>query len=911
MSNSEKKESSTCEVCLEDFTSSVRARISCPQCNLAVCRTCVRRYLLNTTQQAHCMGPNCKCTWDREFLITNTLQSFVNGDYKTHRSKLLLEQEKARLPETMPAVENYLKIDNMKKTIVADEAEYHKVRVLMHKIKNKIALDKRNIKRFQRGESGKKEEKRVFKQKCGVEGCRGFLSSAWKCGLCATWTCPKCFDVLGKEKECGHECDPNNVESAKLIKKETRNCPSCAIPIFKIAGCFAKGTSVLLWDSKTKMVEDIKIGDKLVGTDGAMRIVKDTINGEDNLYTVTQTKGSSYTVNSRHTLLLKPTHYKKILIHKTHIKVFWFSRTLMTFKSKKLYYTIDNYNEILAQANQIIENIDESAVRITVDNYLKLSDSIKKRLYGFKSQNICWKPQTVELDPYILGSWLGDGYSDGSGISGNDTEVIQKWMEWALENNGEIVHSNPYRFSVRRKGAGYKRGAVGSETDCPVCVKTKFSLCETSVGYESAVKPRNSTCPLKDELKKYDLLHNKHIPESYLMNERSVRLRLLAGIVDTDGCLTNDGKRITIIQVNKLLSEQICTLARSLGFVVNMRIIKKLNVKVPNYDELKDYKDQCSINISGEHLSEIPTVISRKKCNDSKPNKDYFKTSIQVSFKEFGTYYGFMVDKDNEFILADFTSVKNCDQMWCTQCHIAFSWKSGLRVNGVVHNPHFYQWQRAGGGAAPIQTPGAQACGGLPGLWQFRRQLSRAMTGDPYKGNKITESILQLHQGCGHFQQWELNRLRRACQGAADNTALRIQYLCKEITEKKLMQKVQRQDKMREKKLAQLQVYELLNTIFLENLNDIQQLLLTEVADEDEQATRKATLVKTCMKNLERCHKVRIYSNKQLAKISRVYNQTVGMIDDRFQSKNYKNHNEDSIQARFITLPEPLDPANL
>ena len=38
MSNSEKKQSSTCEVCLEDFTSSVRARISCPQCNLAVCR---------------------------------------------------------------------------------------------------------------------------------------------------------------------------------------------------------------------------------------------------------------------------------------------------------------------------------------------------------------------------------------------------------------------------------------------------------------------------------------------------------------------------------------------------------------------------------------------------------------------------------------------------------------------------------------------------------------------------------------------------------------------------------------------------------------------------------------------------------------------------------------------------------
>jgi len=836
---------------MEEFTTSLRAKISCPQCCLDVCRVCVRRYLLNTTQQAHCLFPNCKSTWDREFLITNTLRSFVNGDYKTHRAKMLLDQEKARLPATMPAVENYMKVGEIKKTVKSDEEKYDKMRTELHNMKIKIHQDKINIRLFQRGESGKKEEKREFKQKCGVEDCRGFLSSAWKCGLCATWTCPKCFEVLGKEKECGHECDPNNVESAKMIKKETRNCPSCAVPIFKIAGCFAKGISVLLWDSKTKMVEDIKIGDKLVGTDGAMRIVKDTINGEDNLYTVTQTKGNSYTVNSKHTLLLKPTHYKKILIHESHIKVSWFNRTLMAFKSKKLHYTTDNYNEILAQANQIIENIDESAVRITVDTYLKLSDSIKKRLYGFKSQNICWKPQTVELDPYILGSWLGDGYSDGSGISGNDAEV----------------------------------------------------------DYKSAVKQRNSTCPLKDALKKYNLLHNKHIPESYMMNERSIRLKLLAGIVDTDGCLTNDGKRITIIQVNKLLSEQICTLARSLGFVVNMRIIKKLNVKVPNCDKLKDYRDQCSINISGEHLSEIPTVISRKKCNDSKPNKDYFKTSIQVSFKEFGTYYGFMVDEDNEFILADFTSVKNCDQMWCSQCHVAFSWKTGLRVNGVVHNPHFYQWQREGGGAAPTQTPGAQVCGGLPNAWQFQRQLRRVLTGDPYKANTLSRSIMQLHAGCAHFQHYELDALRRACQVAADNTTLRIRYLCKEITEKDLMQKIQRQDKMREKKLAQLQVYELLNTVFIENLNDIKQVL---TAHGDYQHTHwvaeigaHPNLIETCKRNLERCHKVRIYSNKQLARISRVYSQTVGMINGQFRSQSYKNKSEDSIDECFITIPVP------
>ena len=60
--------------------------------------------------------------------------------------------------------------------------------------------------------------------------------------------------------------------------------------------------------------------------------------------------------------------------------------------------------------------------------------------------------------------------------------------------------------------------------------------------------------------------------------------------------------------------------------------------------------------------------------------------------------------------------------MWCTACHIAFSWKSGMRVNGVVHNPHFYAFQRNGGGEA-VQNPGAQICGGLPTYYQIRDRI--------------------------------------------------------------------------------------------------------------------------------------------------------------------------------------------
>lgn len=36
-----------------------------------------------------------------------------------------------------------------------------------------------------------------------------------------------------------------------------------------------------------------------------------------------------------------------------------------------------------------------------------------------------------------------------------------------------------------------------------------------------------------------------------------------------------------------------------------------------------------------------------------------------------------------------------CDQMWCIQCHTAFSWKTGVVENRRIHNPHYFEYLRA------------------------------------------------------------------------------------------------------------------------------------------------------------------------------------------------------------------------
>ena len=69
--------------------------------------------------------------------------------------------------------------------------------------------------------------------------------------------------------------------------------------------------------------------------------------------------------------------------------------------------------------------------------------------------------------------------------------------------------------------------------------------------------------------------------------------------------------------------------------------------------------------------------------------------------------------------------VSGCDQMWCTQCHTCFSWTTGKILNGVVHNPHFYAWQRDQNGGEAPRVPGDQPCGGFPPFYHVRALIDR------------------------------------------------------------------------------------------------------------------------------------------------------------------------------------------
>ena len=69
--------------------------------------------------------------------------------------------------------------------------------------------------------------------KCPTPECNGILNAEWHCILCKVNACSSCHEVVDEE----HKCNPDTIETIKMLKKDTKACPKCHTNIYKIDGC--------------------------------------------------------------------------------------------------------------------------------------------------------------------------------------------------------------------------------------------------------------------------------------------------------------------------------------------------------------------------------------------------------------------------------------------------------------------------------------------------------------------------------------------------------------------------------------------------------------------------------------------------------------------------------------------------
>ena len=262
MSKSEKKEPPKCPVCMDHFTAVIRQPVTCPYCPHATCRQCTSQYLLTTLNDPHCMG--CKREWNREFIDTRLTQTFRKGPLRQHRRKVLIDRERGRLPAMQIFVEARIEYDKANRAYIDArqrrislkrernriQAQYATQDTLEQlterlrpvnrersELKNVMQAAEIKMREAQRILTGKEREVRQFIMKCPFEGCRGFLSSAWKCGTCQKFFCAECHAEKAGHQDETHVCNPDAKATAAMIRQETKPCPKCGIRISKIDGC--------------------------------------------------------------------------------------------------------------------------------------------------------------------------------------------------------------------------------------------------------------------------------------------------------------------------------------------------------------------------------------------------------------------------------------------------------------------------------------------------------------------------------------------------------------------------------------------------------------------------------------------------------------------------------------------------
>lgn len=250
----------------------------------------------------------------------------------------------------------------------------------------------------------------------------------------------------------------------------------------------------------------------------------------------------------------------------------------------------------------------------------------------------------------------------------------------------------------------------------------------------------------------------------------------------------------------------------------------------------------------------ICSISVCKKCHEVKEDDAH-------KCKEENVQTTMMLKKDSKpcpSCAALIFKISGCSQMWCTQCHTTFDWNTGKSVEGVVHNPHYYEWLRNNGGVP--RTEGDVPCGGIVNA----RHLLGALRKNKHSADM--DNIMFVHRVTIHVQNVLLLDYPRTQYDELYNSDLRVKFLLNEITEQQFKVQLQQNEK---KRVKQNEIHDILE-VFLFTMIDI----FNNIMHQCEQGTLDITSW------LNQYDTLCSYVNEHLKKISLRFKCTVPCMHD-------------------------------
>lgn len=252
-----------CDICCEEL----KKPITCGICNFKACYKCFSKFMIECTVTPKCM--KCEKPWTRKHLVDSFGQYFVSHTYKKKREDVLFDIEKAMLPDTQPIAVRLKQLKKLQVEINTKLSKRETIRDIIyqldpgilqtefdeflenrknlymqiHELDEDVRILNSRKERLNSNSSSLRNEKKAnsLVLKCPGENCRGYVNMRkMECDLCSVKICRECHEVLsGKSTDLDneHTCDQSTIETVKLLKRDTKNCPSCKAMIHKIDGC--------------------------------------------------------------------------------------------------------------------------------------------------------------------------------------------------------------------------------------------------------------------------------------------------------------------------------------------------------------------------------------------------------------------------------------------------------------------------------------------------------------------------------------------------------------------------------------------------------------------------------------------------------------------------------------------------
>jgi ribosomal protein S27AE len=213
--------------------------------------------------------------------------------------------------------------------------------------------------------------------------------------------------------------------------------------------------------------------------------------------------------------------------------------------------------------------------------------------------------------------------------------------------------------------------------------------------------------------------------------------------------------------------------------------------------------------------------------------------------------------------------IDGCNQMWCSQCHTTFDWVSGMIDNGVIHNPHFFEYQQTLRDKADVNPNAFGRCNpmNVPQWYIFYNSVIYQLQ---LIDSRIDTRLTSIYRIVAHISTVEIPNIREKITQCEDTSYIRVDYILKKIDKKTLGSRVAQKDKARKKNADIFNIYELISNVGRETLHGLCDLTV------DSPLKLESIAVEQCY-NFE---KLVSYCNQQFADIGSTYGGIVPIITE-------------------------------